>query len=196
VLGGPGGNNLATTVSALRHMVCLVEPRASNCKPSARERKRFQQRCSREVQPGRPNRIPEETSGGKKRVNVMKKMFALGFALLLSTSLFAATSGSMKLSQPVQLNGTQIKPGDYKVTWEGTGPEVTVSVLKGKEVIAKTSARLKELDKNGASDATVLQKNADGSTSLNGIRFGGKKVALEFAEETAAAGMKSGTSSN
>jgi len=126
----------------------------------------------------------------------MKKMFALGFALLLSTSLFAATSGSMKLSQPVQLNGTQIKPGDYKVTWEGTGPEVTVSVLKGKEVIAKTSARLKELDKNGASDATVLQKNADGSTSLNGIRFGGKKVALEFAEETAAAGMKSGTSSN
>jgi hypothetical protein len=55
---------------------------------------------------------------------------------------------------------------------------------------------MKELDKNGASDATVLQKNADGSTSLNGIRFGGKKVVLEFAEETAAAGVKSGTSSN
>jgi hypothetical protein len=126
----------------------------------------------------------------------MKKIAVLTFALLLTTSLFAATSGSMKLTQPVQLNGTQLKPGDYKVTWEGTGPEVTVSVLKGKEVVAKTSAHLKDLDKNGASDATVLQKNADGSTSLNGIRFGGKKVALEFAEETAASGMKSGTSSN
>jgi len=126
----------------------------------------------------------------------MKKIAVLTFALLLSTSLLAATSGSMKLTQPVQLNGTQIKPGDYKVTWEGTGPEVTVSVLKGKEVVAKATAHLKELDKNGASDATVLQKNSDGSTSLNGIRFGGKKVTLEFAEETAAAGMKSGTSSN
>jgi hypothetical protein len=126
----------------------------------------------------------------------MKKTMVLCFALFVSTSLFAATSGSMKLTQPVQLNGTQLKPGEYKVTWEGTGPEVTVSVVKGKDVVAKTSARLKTLDKNGASDATVLQKNADGSTSLNGIRFGGKKVALEFAEETAAAGMKSGTSSN
>jgi hypothetical protein len=126
----------------------------------------------------------------------MKKTMVLCFALLLSTSLFAATSGSMKLTQPVQLNGTQLQPGDYKVTWEGTGPEVTVSVMKGKEVVAKTSAHLKELDKNGPADATVLQKNADGSTSLNGIRFGGKKVTLEFSQETAAAGMKSGTSSN
>jgi len=126
----------------------------------------------------------------------MKKIAVLTFALLLSTSLFAATSGSMKLTQPVQLNGTQIKPGDYKVTWEGTGPEVKVSILKGKEVVATASAHMKELDKNGASDATVLQKNSDGSTSLNGIRFGGKKVTLEFSEETAAAGVKSGTSSN
>ncbi len=126
----------------------------------------------------------------------LTKMIVLSFALLMSTSLFAASSGSLKLSQPVQLNGTQIKPGDYKVTWEGTGPEVTVSVMKGKEVVAKTSAHLKELERNFGADATVLQKNSDGSTSLNGIRFSGKKVALEFAEETAAAGMKSGTSSN
>ena len=149
-------------------------------------------RCSRAA----PNESLRETPGGKKRVIVMKKTMVLCFALLLSTSLFAATSGSMKLTQPVQLNGTQLQPGDYKVTWEGTGPEVTVSVTKGKEVVAKTSAHLKELDKNGAADATLLQKNADGSTSLNGIRFGGKRVTLEFSQETAAAGTKSGTSSN
>src|SRR5258708_14039753 len=107
----------------------------------------------------------------------MKKMIVLSFALLLSTSLFAASSGSLNLTQPVQLNGTQLKPGDYKVTWEGTGPEVTVSVMKGNQVGAKTSAHVKELDKNFDSNATFLQKNADGSTSLNGIRFSGKKIA-------------------
>ena len=126
----------------------------------------------------------------------MKKMIVLTFALLLSTSLFAASSGSLNLTQPVQLNGTQIKPGNYKVTWEGTGPEVTVSVMKGKEVVAKAPAHVKELGKNPGADASLLQKNSDGSTSLNGIRFGSKKISLEFSEETAAAGMKSGASSN
>jgi hypothetical protein len=126
----------------------------------------------------------------------MKKVLVLSFALLLSTSLFAGSSGSLNLTQPVQLNGTQLKPGDYKVTWEGTGPEVTVSVLKGKEVVAKTTAHVKEADKNFDSNAALMQKNADGSSSLSGIRFGGKKVALEFAEETAASGMKNGASSN
>ena len=43
-------------------------------------------------------------------------LLALTFALLLSTSLFAASSGSMRLTQPVQLNGTQIKPGDYPLS--------------------------------------------------------------------------------
>lgn len=126
----------------------------------------------------------------------LTKMILPSLVLLLSTSLFAASSGSLNLTQPVQLNGTQLKPGEYKVTWEGTGPEVTVSVMKGKEVVAKTSAHVKELEKNYDSNATLLQKNADGSISLNGIRFSGKKIALEFAEDTAAAGAKSGTSSN
>lgn len=124
------------------------------------------------------------------------KLIVLSLALLLSTSLFAASSGSMNLTQPVQLNGTQLKPGEYKVTWEGTGPEVTVSVMKGREVVAKTQAHVKELDKTFNSNATVLQKNGDGSTSLNGIRFSGKKTTLEFTDESAANGTKSGTSSN
>ena len=124
-------------------------------------------------------------------------MMVLSFALLLSTtSLFAASSGSMNLKQPVQLNGTQIKPGDYKVTWEGTGPDVTVSVMQGKNVVAKALAHVKELGKNVDANATILQKQSDGSTSLNGIRFGGKKITLEFTEETAATGVKSGASSN
>ena len=126
----------------------------------------------------------------------MKKIVVLSLALLMSTSLFAASSGSMSVTKPVQLNGTQIKPGDYKVTWEGTGSDVTVSVMKGKDVIAKAPAHVKELNQNSGSDATLLQNNADGTTGLTGIRFGGKKIALEFAVETAAAPAKSASSSN
>jgi len=125
----------------------------------------------------------------------LTKSVVLSLALLMSTSLFAASSGSLHLTQPVQLNGTQIQPGDYKVTWEGTGSDVSVSILKGKDVVAKAPAQVKELGNKFGSDAAVLQKR-DGASALTGIRFSGKTYAIEFAEEAAAAGMKSGSSSN
>jgi hypothetical protein len=126
----------------------------------------------------------------------LTKMIVPSLVLLMSTSLFAASSGSMSLTEPAQLNGTQLKAGDYKVTWEGTGPEVTVSIMKGSTVVAKAPAHVKELEKNFGSNANLLQRNAEGSVALNGLRFSGKKIALEFTEDTAAVGVKSGTSSN
>ena len=126
----------------------------------------------------------------------LTKIVVPGLVLLLSTSLFAASSGSLDVTQPIQLNGTQLKPGSYKVTWEGAGPEVSVSILKGKDVMVKAPAHVKEHDKNFATNAMLLQKNADGSTSLTEIRFSGKKLALEFSEGSVASGSKSGTSFN
>ena len=123
------------------------------------------------------------------------KIAALSLALLMSTSLFAASSGSLNLTQPVQLNGTEIKPGDYKVTWEGTGPDVSVNIMKGKEVVAKAPAHIKDLGSKFSANAAVLQKH-EGAASLTGIRFAGKAFAIEFGDETAGAGMKSGNSSN
>ena len=112
----------------------------------------------------------------------------------MSTSLFAASSGSLNLTQPVQLNGTEIKPGAYKVTWEGTGSDVSVSILKGKDAVAKAPAHIKELGNKFSANAAVLQKRDGAASSLTGLRFAGKTFAIEFADETA--GMKSGTSSN
>ena len=124
----------------------------------------------------------------------LTKMIVLSLALLLSTSLFAASSGSLHLTQPVQLSGTEIKPGDYKVTWEGTGSDVNVSILKGRDVVAKAPAHIRDLGSKFNSDAAVVQKH-EGAASLTGIRFAGKAFAIEFADETAGAGMKSGNSS-
>ncbi len=125
----------------------------------------------------------------------LTKIAVLSLALLLSTSLFAASSGSLHLSQSVQLNGTEIKPGDYKVTWEGTGSDVNVSILQGRNVVAKAPAQMKDLGSKFGSDAAVVAKHDGGTSTLTGLRFGGKSVAIEFADQ-AAAGMKSGSSSN
>jgi hypothetical protein len=122
----------------------------------------------------------------------VSKSLVLGLALLLASSAFAATKASLQLSNPVTVNGTTLKPGDYKVQWEGSGPKVEVSILKGKNVVAKASAHVVELQMPSASDAAVIRKNDSGRSTLAGLRFEGKKIALDLGE--ASEGMESGSS--
>ncbi len=122
----------------------------------------------------------------------VSKSVMLGLALLLASSAFAATKGSLQISHPVTVNGTQLKLGDYKVEWDGSGPNVEVSILQGKNVIAKTQAHVVDLNTAPDSNAAVIRNNSDGSASLSGVRFGGKKTALEFGE--ASDGMQAGSS--
>lgn len=112
----------------------------------------------------------------------VSKLLVLGLALLLASSAFAATKGSLQLSNPTSVNGTQLKPGDYKVQWDGSGPSVEVSILQGKNVVAKVPAKLVNLDSAASNDAAVTQKGSDGVSALQGIRFGGKKIALELGQ--------------
>jgi len=112
----------------------------------------------------------------------VSKSVVMGLALLLASSAFAATKASLQLSNPVTVNGTQLKPGDYKVQWEGTGPDVELSIMQGKNVVAKAPAHVVELKTPSAQDAAVTLKNASGPNSLTGIRFQGKKFALELSE--------------
>ena len=109
------------------------------------------------------------------KFTAVSKGFILGLALLLASSAFAATKGSLQIHDPVSVNGTQLKPGEYKVSWEGSGPSVELSILKGKNVVAKVPAKVVSLDSPSANDAAVVQKNGDGSASLSGIRFEGKR---------------------
>src|SRR5689334_21583956 len=96
----------------------------------------------------------------------VSKSLMLGLALLLASSAFAATKGSLQLNNPTTVNGAKLKPGDYKVEWEGSGPAVELSIKQGKNVIAKVPARLVELNSVPSSDAAVTHKNEDGTSSL------------------------------
>jgi len=123
----------------------------------------------------------------------VSKSMVVGLALLLASSAFAATKGSLQLNNLVTVNGTQLKPGDYKVQWEGSGPNVELSILKGKNVVAKVPAHVVELQMPASNDAAVTRLNSDGPNSLTGVRFQGKKTALEFGE--AGNNMQAGGSS-
>jgi len=122
----------------------------------------------------------------------VSKSLVLGLALLLASSAFAATKASLQLSNPVTVNGTKLKPGDYKLQWEGSGPNVELSIMQGNNVLAKVPAHVVELQTPAAQDAAVTRKNDSGPNSLAGVRFQGKKFAIELGE--ASDGMQAGSS--
>jgi len=127
------------------------------------------------------------------RVSVsMWKSLVLGLALMLASSAFAATKANLQLSHPVTVNATTLKAGDYKVQWEGDGPNVELSILQGKNLVAKAPAHVVELGTPAADDAAVIRKNDSGPNSLAGIRFQGKRLSLELGE--ASDGMQAGSS--
>ena len=139
----------------------------------------------------KPPRTGSRRFSGKKRIEMkvskMTKRLLLGLALLLATSAFASNKGSLQLNEAVNVSGKQLAAGDYTVKWDGAGPNVQASIMKGRNVVATVPAHLVDLDRAPGSDAAVTTSNADGSRSLTQIRFSGKKAALAIGEEASKA---------
>jgi hypothetical protein len=126
------------------------------------------------------------------KFSTVSKSVVLGCALLLASSAFAVTKANLQIFNPVTVNGTKLKPGEYKVQWDGSGPNVELSIMQGNNVLAKVPARLIQLDQPANDDAAVTRKNDNGPNTLAGVRFHGKKFALELGE--ASEGMQTGSS--
>ncbi|MGB9074280.1 MAG: hypothetical protein WCC22_16705 [Terriglobales bacterium] len=111
-----------------------------------------------------------------KLSNLIKSV-VLGLAVLLATSAFASNKGSLHVQDPVEINGQQLPVGDYQLRWEGTGANVEVSVMRGNKEVAKTSAKVIELNQAPAYDTTVIDRSS-GKASVSEVHFAGKKYAL------------------
>ncbi|MFZ0864232.1 MAG: hypothetical protein ABR881_02110 [Candidatus Sulfotelmatobacter sp.] len=122
----------------------------------------------------------------------VSKSVVMGLAVLLASSAFAATKASLNLQSPATINGTKLKAGDYKLEWDGSGPNVEVSIVQGKNVLAKVPAKVVDLNSPAPNSAAIVKMNGDGTSTLAGARFEGKKFALEIGESSD--GMQAGSS--
>ena len=122
----------------------------------------------------------------------VSQSLVMGLALLLASSAFAATKATLNLQTPTNINGTKVKAGEYKIQWEGSGPNVEVSIMRGKNVLAKVPAKVVDLNSAADSNAAIVTRNDDGTSTLAGARFEGKKFALEVVDS--GDGMQAGSS--
>ncbi len=102
--------------------------------------------------------------------------------LMLTGAAFAGTvSKTLTFSDPVQVNGTTLQPGDYKVTFDDNAPTTQLTFKKGKKEVATAQAQVKPADRK--IHTTSVEFNTEGSTrKLQQIQFGGSNQALVLAE--------------
>ncbi len=118
--------------------------------------------------------------------NNLAKFAVLGLALLLATGAFASNKGTLNLTEAVQVNGQQLPAGEYQLRWDGTGPNVELSIMKGRKEVAKTSAKVIDLEKASPYDSAVVD-HSSGTPSISQVRFAGKKFALAIGGEATTA---------
>jgi hypothetical protein len=91
--------------------------------------------------------------------------------LSLATPAFAA-SKTVTLFTPASVNGTMLKAGDYKVSWDEAGK---VTFAKGKKVIAEANGKIVETTQ--AVNHTTVIKKSD-TAAIISIQFENSKQQL------------------
>ena len=87
---------------------------------------------------------------------------------------------SVEFSDVVQIGSTKLKPGNYKVKWQGTGPTVQVSFQQNGKTVVTVPGTLETNDDRVTRDAVVIEATSGDASILKEIRFGHQKEALLF----------------
>ncbi len=103
-------------------------------------------------------------------------------SLLFCAGAFAGNTikKSLHLYETATVEGRQLAPGDYKVEWSGSGPDVKVNILKGKETVATLSAQVVSQGAANQQDGYVLKPVNNGTQSIADIFFSGEKYDLKI----------------
>ncbi|HEX3822041.1 MAG TPA: hypothetical protein VHW45_17050 [Candidatus Sulfotelmatobacter sp.] len=92
------------------------------------------------------------------------------------------TARSVKISDPVTIGTTQLKPGEYRLEWEGAGPSVQVNFLRLGKTVATAPAQLQTNDPKVTQDEILMDRSNANAETLKEIDFGHGKEALVFAQ--------------
>jgi hypothetical protein len=116
----------------------------------------------------------------------MKRFFvSVMMVALLSAPAFAGkNSQTVAVPSAVKAGSTTLVPGDYNVTWTGSGPDVQVTFAQGKKVIVTLPAKL--VEESNRNNAELDTDSQTGVAVLRAIRT--RNMTLLFNDSAAPSG--------
>jgi len=111
------------------------------------------------------------------------RFLTLTMGVLLAAGAYAAGTshkGSLHISDPVDAAGKQLAPGDYTLTWDGEGPDVTLHITRDHKEIVAAAAKVVGLNGKSSDDAALVTSKPSGKRDLTGVRFAGKAYELDL----------------
>src|SRR5258708_37974901 len=112
------------------------------------------------------SRRSRERNGNKyMKLSTVCKNLLPGLALLVATSAFAANNvnkGSFEVFEPLTVSGHQLAPGQYKLTWDGTGSSVELMILSRGKLVPPVPAHLINLNQPDRNNPPLSHNNHDG----------------------------------
>ena len=85
---------------------------------------------------------------------------------------------SGEIFDSVQIGTTKLKPGNYRVEWQGSGPAVEVSFHQNGKSVVTAPATLKTNDDQVTPDAIVTEATGAGTSTPKEIDFDHQKKTL------------------
>ncbi len=109
-------------------------------------------------------------------------------AILFASGVIAAEAykTTIHIDQKVTVDGKILNSGKYTAQWTGDGPNVQVTLTKGKDTVATFAAQVKQEPSANPDDAIGTTDGPDGSKQLSSINPGGKRISLQLNKDGAA----------
>ncbi len=114
-----------------------------------------------------------------KRIKCTALLSMLALLSPLSALARDKNQHSVEIPDSVQVGSAQLKPGNYKVEWQGTGPEVQVNFVLDGKTVATVPGTLKTSDAHVVDDIVTDTTSANAKT-LKEIDFSRDKESLIF----------------
>ena len=124
-------------------------------------------------------------------MKVFRSVFLAVLLIGLPALVFAANTKTITITEPATVGSKVLQPGDYKISWDGSGPTVDVKFQQnGKTVVTAPATVKKEKTgyEAGAVDLKSENPNGSGAKMLESISF--KDMALVFGDNASPEGQK------
>ena len=86
----------------------------------------------------------------------------------------------VNLADQVVLAGKTLAPGQYKVEWQGNGPNVKVNFVKSGKTVLTAPAKVAQLKTKAPYDAVVERTRKNGAKTISEIEWNNQRQALMF----------------